>query len=213
MKIFDRVTFSQRMVFLMSFFVFLVVGVFWLFRIRSELLPRFTADSVLETTPLAGAEIDNDYQVVAVQLVVSDRLSSIDQFSLRLSPVVLGRQEIDSLNRVVRFVPEARFEPGRDYTAELWFGEKLVYSWTFRTQRALSSPETVTKLKQFTDEEYPLLPFLPKETADYRLEYVGRRKLQVTFKGPRSAALEAEIFAWAAYYGVEPETHEWVWVE
>lgn len=71
-------------------------------------------------------------------------------------------------------------------------------------------PNIGQKLLQEEQGDFPLLHWVPYETADFAVDYLEPLKLEVTVKTTREAA-EAGVKTWMRFYDVDPASHEIVY--
>ena len=68
-------------------------------------------------------------------------------------------------------------------------------------------PNIGQKLLQQEQQDFPLLHWVPYETADFAVDYLEPLKLEVAVKTTREAA-EAGVKSWIRSHGVDPASHE-----
>ncbi len=72
-------------------------------------------------------------------------------------------------------------------------------------------PDIEKEIYQKTQENYPLLSFVPFQTLNWKIDYTGPLTLEVTFKKDTPETRE-EVLSWIKSKGVDPQTHDIKWV-
>lgn len=60
-------------------------------------------------------------------------------------------------------------------------------------------------------EKFPLAPFLPYQTARFRIDYQAPLTLKVSLLVPQTKTIEEEVSNWIETKGVVPATHQIEW--
>lgn len=67
-------------------------------------------------------------------------------------------------------------------------------------------PELLKELLKETEQNFPLIDFLPYEDKNFSIDYIGPLKLKVLFKTPQAS--QSAVFDWIRSKDVDPSTHQ-----
>ncbi|HVZ59082.1 MAG TPA: hypothetical protein VG935_05005 [Patescibacteria group bacterium] len=95
---------------------------------------------------------------------------------------------------------------------------KKIYIWSFTTSSDVGQGHSALNSeldKQTFETYYPLEKYFPYSTNDYSLGYVDHFKVKITLKHPglNEDTILNEVKAWVKSKGVDPSTHQFIFVK
>lgn len=193
-----------------------VCGLFLFVFFSIVLFPLSTPQAsfqIVQTTP-ANGENNVDPGEITLSFTTTKPLASLQSFKLISSPSLpYGvRYENNFPTQQVTGVVVGGVKPLTNYTITLEDqAGHLIYSWSFKTTQAQvgtsSSALVHEKETQYENQKLPLFNYVPYETNDFSIDYVGDLALEVKVKNPNIAMVKQEVIAWIKSHGVDPSTH------
>ncbi len=117
------------------------------------------------------------------------------------------KNELSVVGKVLIIKPLQLLNEQTDYRLELKFQEQTFQTLTFKT-RLMDETEILTRDSESTLEDAPLIKYLPLDTPQYYVTYIGPRELGIRIKQGSQAAIEQAIKIWMENQGVDPATHK-----
>jgi len=85
---------------------------------------------------------------------------------------------------------------------------QLLSQINFKTEVLAGDPLIPYQEKKDTAENYPLLQYIPYETAAFSVSYSGPLALKVKIRQGNQKEIEKEVKDWLKSKGIEPSTHQ-----
>ena len=170
-------------------------------------IKRGESVKIMRTEPSADETVNRKLDVIRVMF---DQLIDLDKMNIQLNPVILGETLINKGEMSVSFYPLEILKSGQWYEVMVYKGDQLIYVWQITTGEEKLRSIGMEQLDNFQKENYPLVNFLPYESLNYKIEYVGRKKIKVLVLTQEEVSIE-EIANWIRDHGVDPKTHEIEW--
>lgn len=190
-----------RKIIISLFLVFLLlVGVVIFFGSKE------TGPQIIQVFPEPGSQEVKPDEVISL---IFGETPPIENLSFKIEPETPFKQEVYDQSLILS--PETNLRSKATYRVVVFFKDKEILSWRFTT-KILFESETIESETRETQRLYPLITYLPLETALYHLTYANPLVLQVTLKTEDRTAAETEIKTWMKTKGVDPATHEFVFI-
>lgn len=209
--------------------IFLILITLFLQRNNRNDQPRITGEpsTTLRQEPFritATNPTNNAENVYAGEQVITLRtdvpVSSESNISVSFTPALSTPPKFTNTfpNRVITMQIIGGLQTNTQYTvrARDWQGS-TVSTWSFRTSGESGEGDSGLQAeidREINEDFYPLITYLPYSTPDYLLGYTDRKKLKITLKNQarsRDVILQ-EVRAWVRSKGIDPDSHEYVFV-
>lgn len=103
--------------------------------------------------------------------------------------------------------------PSTTYNFVIKYGKQTIWQSSFKTIQLEGDASIPIEGQKYTEDNFPLAQYIPYETGKYSVRYSLPLTLKVTIINGIKKEIETEINAWMKSKGVEPKTHQFVWVE
>ncbi|MFH1561132.1 MAG: Ig-like domain-containing protein [Patescibacteria group bacterium] len=180
-----------------------------------KLLSPPALPSIVAIQPLPDKTTSLDTKEIQITF---DQNVDVDTFDLFVTPELLLAKQAQG--KVLVFQITQPLKPETEYLLELSHAGSSYYSWKWTTEARvveskleIGDPEIPKEVAQQVGRDYPLIAFVPYETANFVLTYTGPNKLGVKIKSGDKQDIKWQVYDWLKEKGVDPDSHQIEWFE
>lgn len=148
-----------------------------------------------------------------VQIDFDLPLANENQYFVNINPEIKTlAKKLENSNKTLILTSEEPLHPNTLYKLEVKDKNKILWQSTFTTENLQGDPTIPYEGQKYTQDNYPLLEFIPYETESFSVRYSAPLTLTVTIKKGEQKTIEPLIIDWIKSHGVDPSTHQLKWV-
>jgi len=148
-----------------------------------------------------------------IQIDFEQALSSENQYAFTINPEVKTiTKKLENSNKTLQITSEEPLHPNTNYQITIKDKNKILWQSDFTTEVLQGDPTIPYEGQKYTQDNYPLLEFIPYETESFSVRYSAPLTLTITIKKGEQKTIEPLIIDWIKSHGVDPSTHQLKWV-
>lgn len=140
-------------------------------------------------------------------------LANENQYSISIIPEIKTlMKKLDNNGKTLRLTSEEPLHPNTNYQVIVRDKNKTLRQSSFTTEKLQGDPTIPFEGQKYTQDNYPLLEFIPYETEDFSVRYSAPLTLTVSIEKGEQKTIESSIKEWIISHSVDPSTHQIKWV-
>lgn len=173
---------------------------------------RQEAFTVASTTPNNGESNVTPGEII-ISFTTDKPLISQNSFSMNITPALPNYWKIVNSypTNVVKAQVYGNMKLNTEYTITVSdTNGRLVYSWIFTTSNVPAESSSLLQKEieeQLKKDYYPLINYIPYESANFSIDYIDRLSLVVKGKNSNLDLVKKGVNDWIRSKGVDPSTH------
>lgn len=174
------------------------------------LVPRQPALKVISVFP--ENQVSNISVQPKIKIEFNRPLKNEKEVIYSLNPPLDLAATFENDQKTLVLIPQGPLDTNTSYTLEIKNSQNaLLWHSTFTTENLQGSPQVPYESEKYTQENYPLLKYLPYETDNFWITYSGPLTLKVVIKKGTKETLAPVVNDWIKSHGVNPQTHQIIW--
>lgn len=150
----------------------------------------------------------------SIKIDFSQPLKGKDELIIELSPETEIEKKLENNNQTLTLSPKFELHPNADYQLIVKNQkEQILWQSSFTTEKLQGDPSIPREGQKYTEENYPLLPYIPYETENFYIVYSRPLTLKVVILKGSQKEIEPLVTQWILSHNVEPSTHEIIWTK
>lgn len=137
-----------------------------------------------------------------------------NQFQIKSNPTLPFVLEKGPTNTLI-VNHELYFLQNTIYKIIIYYQGAPISDFQFKTSKAENNPQALQLLERQIKEEYPLIDDLPPDQISYTVAYSRPKTIEITILDNKvdATTILAEINEWFNNKGVDPATHQFIFVD
>lgn len=148
-----------------------------------------------------------------VQIDFNLPLTNENQYNVNIIPEIKTiLKKLDNNGKTLRLSSEEPLHPNTNYQIAIKDKNKILWQSTFTTENLQGDPVIPFEGQKYTQDNYPLLEYIPYETENFSVRYSAPLTLTITIKKGEQKTIQPQIEEWIKSHNVDPSTHQIKWV-
>jgi hypothetical protein len=135
-------------------------------------------------------------------------LKNTGEVSILINPQIPTISTFENKRQTLILDHPGPFHSGTSYQITVDQANQPLWSSTFATEKLEGDPAIPYESEKFTQENYPLLVFVPYDSQNFYITYNGPLALKVIIKNGSIQTIGKEVADWIKSHGVDPTTHK-----
>ena len=185
-------------------FIIFIIVIWWILN-NSKIKPKIEVQSVTPLPDAQNIDLDDDITITLKKEISNEYFSLI---SIVIKPDIKADLELIS-PRIVK-VSHGQFKPNTLYQGKVIFNKKEIYTWKWTTLEYISTYDNklFTDIDEYKKKYYPLIAYLPTNQI-FTIKYLKKLTLEVNI----NKATKEEVLSFIRSKGIDPDTHQIIWIE
>lgn len=195
---------TKILIIVLAVFAGILFGLRLLVKIPSQKVVYFLPENLATNISTTSLNIQIDF---------SYSLTNENQYNINIVPEIKTLlKKLDNNGKTLRLTSEEPLHPNTNYQITIKDKNKTLWQSSFTTEKLQGDPVIPFEGQKYTQDNYPLLEYIPYETENFSVRYSAPLTLTVTIKKGEQKTIEPSIKEWIKSHSVDPSTHQFKWV-